>query len=79
MAAISRHPSPKTRQDIINILGDQTDDEFRVFQEIANDDVVKTIAVGECDVFYLSHPTDLFIASQLAFFFSLLLFLFLLY
>ncbi|XP_012256665.2 uncharacterized protein LOC105686426 [Athalia rosae] len=49
MAAISRHPPAKTRQDIINILGDQTDNEYRVFQEFGPDDPIKTIAVGIFD------------------------------
>lgn len=49
MAAICRHPQPKSRQDVINILGDQTDNEFRVFQEFGTDDYVKTIAVGIFD------------------------------
>ncbi|XP_015509458.1 uncharacterized protein LOC107216708 [Neodiprion lecontei] len=48
MAAISRHPSPKNRQDVINILGDQTDNEFKVF-ESGNEDGITTIAVGIFD------------------------------
>ncbi|XP_012279242.1 uncharacterized protein LOC105699095 [Orussus abietinus] len=49
MAAICRHSLPKSREDVINILSDQTDDKFRVFQEIQPDDYVKTIAVGIFD------------------------------
>ena len=47
MAAIQKHPAPKNRQDIINMLSDQTDNEYRVFQEFGEEDYVKTIAVGE--------------------------------
>lgn len=46
MKAISKHPPPKCHQDVIDILSDQTDDEFRVYQEINSDDRVKTIATG---------------------------------
>ncbi|XP_024936569.1 uncharacterized protein LOC107263304 isoform X2 [Cephus cinctus] len=49
MEAICRHASPKTREDVIDILSDQTDNEYRVFQEIGPDDYVKTIAVGIFD------------------------------
>lgn len=49
MAAICKHPNAKTRQDVINILSDQTDDEYRVYQEINKDDRVKTIATGIFD------------------------------
>lgn len=46
MEAICKHPSPKSRQDVINILSDQTGDQYRVYQEIKQDDYVKTIATG---------------------------------
>lgn len=46
MKAISKHPPAECRQDVINILSDQTDDEFRVYQEIRSDDRIKTIATG---------------------------------
>ena len=46
MDAINRHSPPKTRQEVIEILSDQTDDDFRVYQEIRPDDIVKTIATG---------------------------------
>lgn len=49
MEAICRHPPAKSRQDVINILSDQTDDEYRVYQEIKKDDYVKTIATGIFD------------------------------
>lgn len=46
MNAICRHPPAKSREDVINILSDQTDDTYRVYQEITKDDPVKTIATG---------------------------------
>ncbi|EZA47863.1 Acyl-coenzyme A:6-aminopenicillanic-acid-acyltransferase 40 kDa form [Ooceraea biroi] len=49
MKAISKHPPAKCRQDVIDILSDQTDDEFRVYQEIGCDDYVKTLATGIFD------------------------------
>ncbi|XP_044014646.1 uncharacterized protein LOC122856846 isoform X2 [Aphidius gifuensis] len=49
MAAIQRHPAPKTRSEIVNILSDQTDNEYRVYQEFGPDDYVKTIATGIFD------------------------------
>lgn len=48
-AAICRHPAPKSRQEVLDILSDQTDDEYRVYQEIKKDDFVKTIATGIFD------------------------------
>ncbi|XP_029171695.1 uncharacterized protein LOC114941015 isoform X2 [Nylanderia fulva] len=47
--AIRKHPLPKCRQDVIDILSDQTDNEFRVYQEINSNDRVKTIATGIFD------------------------------
>lgn len=49
MAAISNHPHAQCRQDVIEILSDQTDDQFRVYQEIKPDDYVKTLATGIFD------------------------------
>ncbi|KAH0949477.1 hypothetical protein HN011_005311 [Eciton burchellii] len=49
MKAISKHPPAKCRQDVIDILSDQTDDEFRIYQEIGYDDRIKTIATGIFD------------------------------
>lgn len=46
MKAISKHPPVKCRQDVIDVLSDQTDDQFRVYQEIDRDDYIKTIATG---------------------------------
>lgn len=46
MEAIQKHGPPKNSQDVINILSDQTDNEYRVFQEFGPQDYVKTIAVG---------------------------------
>ncbi|XP_070166732.1 beta-alanyl-dopamine/carcinine hydrolase [Polyergus mexicanus] len=49
MEAIFKHPPAECRQNVIDILSDQTDDEFRVYQEIGNDDHIKTIATGIFD------------------------------
>ncbi|XP_020290014.1 uncharacterized protein LOC109857766 [Pseudomyrmex gracilis] len=49
MAAICKHPPAECRQDVIDILSDQTDNEFRVYQEIGSDDYIKTIATGIFD------------------------------
>ncbi|CAL7943972.1 unnamed protein product [Xylocopa violacea] len=49
METICKHPPPKCRHDVINILSDQTDNEYRVYQEIKEDDLVKTIATGIFD------------------------------
>lgn len=46
MAAICKYPPVESRQDVIDILSDQTDDEFRVFQEIDCNNLVKTLATG---------------------------------
>ncbi|XP_011495510.1 PREDICTED: uncharacterized protein LOC105360318 [Ceratosolen solmsi marchali] len=49
MQAINRHSPPKNRKEIMEILSDQTDDDFRVYQDIRPDDYVKTIATGIFD------------------------------
>lgn len=49
MSAILRHPRPRTRREVIDILTDQTDNEYRVYQEFGPDDYVKTIATGIFD------------------------------
>ncbi|KAJ8668718.1 hypothetical protein QAD02_010381 [Eretmocerus hayati] len=49
MEAINRHSPPKTCQEVIEILSDQTDDYYRVYQEIRPEDYVKTIATGIFD------------------------------
>ncbi|XP_011314040.1 uncharacterized protein tan [Fopius arisanus] len=48
-AAIARHPPPRTRREVMDILSDQTDNEYRVYQEFGPDDYVKTIATGIFD------------------------------
>lgn len=52
MEAIKRHPNPRTVDEVIDILSDQTDDYHRVYQEIRPEDHVKTIATGQnfCDI-----------------------------
>ena len=49
MEAICKHPPAKSRHDVINILSDQTDHQYRVYQDIAPNDYVKTIATGIFD------------------------------
>lgn len=34
-------------QDVINMLGDQSGQEFTIFREAGDDDYVKTVAVGK--------------------------------
>ena len=44
-------PEPKLRQDVINMLGDQSDKEQPIFREMGDDDFVKTVTVGKlCEV-----------------------------
>lgn len=46
-AAMKRFPHPASRKDVINILGDQSNKEYPIFQESGDDDYVKTVAVGK--------------------------------
>lgn len=47
MEAISKHPSVKCRQDVIDILSDQTSKDYRVYRDFSSDDVeIQTIATG---------------------------------
>ncbi|KAG7211108.1 hypothetical protein KM043_010435 [Ampulex compressa] len=49
MAVIRKRLPAKCCQDIVDILSDQSDDEYRVYQEFGPDDYVKTIATGIFD------------------------------
>ncbi|XP_078042397.1 C45 family peptidase tan [Augochlora pura] len=49
MEIICKHPPPKNRQNVIDILSDQTTNDYRVYQDINKDDPVKTIATGIFD------------------------------
>ncbi|XP_014477691.1 PREDICTED: uncharacterized protein LOC106746052 isoform X2 [Dinoponera quadriceps] len=49
MAAISKYPPVECRQHVIDILSDQTDDEFRIYQDIDRSDRIKTLATGIFD------------------------------
>lgn len=49
MEAILKHPPAKSCQNVVDILSDQTDDEYRVYQDIRKDDAVKTICTGIFD------------------------------
>ncbi|KAJ9586090.1 hypothetical protein L9F63_020287, partial [Diploptera punctata] len=40
---------PKTRKDVINMLGDQADKIYPIFREMGDSDYVKTVAVGIFD------------------------------
>lgn len=46
MNTFNTFPVPKTKSDVIKMLGDQSSNKFRVFQEFGPDDFVKTVAVG---------------------------------
>ena len=46
METFSSFKSPKCKQDIINMLGDQSGKRYVVFRENGGKEVVKTIAVG---------------------------------
>ncbi|KAK2586477.1 hypothetical protein KPH14_010747 [Odynerus spinipes] len=48
-AAICKYPQPKCGQDVLEILSDQTDNQYRVYQEINPNDFIKTIATGVFD------------------------------
>jgi hypothetical protein len=46
-ATMNSFPRPSSRGDVINILGDQSDKEYSIFQESGDDDYAKTVAVGK--------------------------------
>jgi len=48
-ATMNSFPHPTTKEDVIAILGDQSDKEYSIFQESGDDDYVKTVAVGIFD------------------------------
>lgn len=45
-ACIHKLPPPKTMDEVAAILGDNSDKEFPIYREQAEDDYVKTIATG---------------------------------
>ncbi|XP_017779046.1 PREDICTED: uncharacterized protein LOC108564492 [Nicrophorus vespilloides] len=47
--ALKTFKPPKSKNDVIEMLGDQSGIKYRVFQDFGPDDVVKTIAVGIFD------------------------------
>jgi hypothetical protein len=47
---MNRFPCPTTKEDVIAILGDQSDKEYSIFQESGDDDYVKTVAVGKMTI-----------------------------
>lgn len=49
-ATMNRFPCPTTKEDVIAILGDQSDKEYSIFQESGDDDYVKTVAVGKMTI-----------------------------
>ncbi|XP_017884388.1 uncharacterized protein LOC108627587 [Ceratina calcarata] len=65
MEAICKHPPAKSRQDVINMLSDQTGEDYRVYQEKDENDPVKTIATGIFDCIektwsiYTGKPSDM--------------------
>jgi hypothetical protein len=46
-ATMNSFPHPATKEDVITILGDQSDKEYPIFRESGVDDYVKTVAVGK--------------------------------
>ncbi|KAG8227771.1 hypothetical protein J437_LFUL005778 [Ladona fulva] len=46
-AVMDNAPSPTTKQDVINILGDDSDKEYPIYREGKSEDFVKTIATGK--------------------------------
>ncbi len=40
------NPPVECRQDVINVLSDQTGEDYRVYQDFGKDDEIKTIATG---------------------------------
>lgn len=46
--AFDKFKSPKSRNDVIQMLGDQSAKEHAVFRENGGDEFIKTIAVGKC-------------------------------
>ena len=49
-ATMNSFPHPTTKDDVIAILGDQSDREYSIFQESGDDDYVKTVAVGKMTI-----------------------------
>jgi hypothetical protein len=49
-ATMNSFPQPMTKEDVIAILGDQSDKEYSIFQESGDDDYVKTVAVGKMTI-----------------------------
>ena len=49
-ATMNSFPHPTTKEDVIAILGDQSDKEYSIFQESGEDDYVKTVAVGKMTI-----------------------------
>jgi hypothetical protein len=43
-------PHPTTKEDVIAILGDQSDKEYSIFQESGDDVCVKTVDVGKMTI-----------------------------
>lgn len=57
-AAFDRLGKPKTKEDVIKMLGDQSGKVHTVFRENGGDQLVKTIAVGEIFKRYLTNIHD---------------------
>jgi hypothetical protein len=53
-------PCPTTKEDVIAILGDQSDKEYSIFQESGDDDYVKTVAVGKMTIQLPAFVTETF-------------------
>ncbi|KYQ50292.1 Acyl-coenzyme A:6-aminopenicillanic-acid-acyltransferase 40 kDa form [Trachymyrmex zeteki] len=49
MEMISKHPPVECREDVINVLSDQTGEDYRIYHDFGKDDEIKTIATGIFD------------------------------
>jgi len=65
METISKHPPVECRQDVINVLSDQTGEDYRIYQDFGKDDEIKTIATGmpisENRIYFYSFISSLFL------------------
>lgn len=48
LQTFAKYPKPKTKEDVIKMLGDQSAKVHMVFRENGGKDIIKTIAVGMC-------------------------------
>lgn len=57
METFCSFPAPKTREDVIKMLGDRSGKRHCVFWENGGDEIIKTVAVGmQCNFVIISCP-----------------------